>query len=224
MGSGRHCVFDPLRQQPWEISAALVSIMAWPGKTEVEQLIAGFEALCARQVRASIEAYPEHADEWIRNYPHYARIGPREIKRRLRTFQRRLRHRMLAAKMARGFFSEAITGQPAPLPRGMKGLWITELAKLLLQESHLSDPLMVARRIWRETRPVIAIAAAFELCARLDGVKGDDFTFDYGDEDLLYDVIRLAITLEQVVLMDKRFGGKAQELVRLRLIEHRDAA
>ena len=224
MGSGRHCVFDPLRQQPWEIGAALVSILAWPSEDDVEQLTAAFEALCARQARASIEAYPEHADEWSRNHPHYARIEPREIKRRLRTLPRRLRHRMLAAKMARGYFGEAINQRPALLPPGMRRLSTAQLSKLVLRESHLSDPLMVARRIWRESRPVIAIAAAFEMCARAEGFEGYDFSFDYGDEDLLYDVIRLAISLEQVVVGDKRFGGKPEELVRLELVRRRAAA
>jgi hypothetical protein len=58
-------------------------------------------------------------------------VSEKTIRRALRTSQRRIRDRNVAARMAPGFFQEAVTGEPARRPATMARLSINALSVLV---------------------------------------------------------------------------------------------
>src|ERR1700694_593205 len=97
-------LLDSSQFEPFEIGAALIAILAFPASHEIDARRQAFEALCADMVRATYEAEPEKAAGLRERFPTYAAIDARESRRRLRTLRRRLQDRMVAARMALGYF------------------------------------------------------------------------------------------------------------------------
>jgi hypothetical protein len=216
----RLLTFDATALDPFEIGALLWAVLAFPSPREEENMHRAAVAWCARQVAVTIADDPEHADKWRSAYPDYAHIPENSSKAALRTFRRRTRDRLIAARMARGFFQEAMTGQPAILPDSMKRLSLNELSKLAQRESGESDPHNVEKRAWRESRPVIHLASAFDAIApKLDGSERREWPHDLQDMAMHRQVVRLAEKHEQIVLSDPRFGAGEEALLRLRWVE-----
>jgi hypothetical protein len=123
---------------------------------------------------------------------------------------------MIASRMSLGFLEEGLTKRAAKLPAGMKRHTLNELAKLVRAQSHMNDPEMVERRIWRASRYVISLAAAFQVCGRAFDPKAPGFGYPIHDEALHAWIIERAAIHEEIVLNDRRFGVKPEELVRVR--------
>jgi len=207
---------DSSKSQPFEIGAMLLAILAFPSGTEDKLCQDAKEALCADVVRATISADLKSAAEWRAAYPAYAGLDAKESRRRLRTFERRMRDRMVAARMALGFLEEGISGVPARLPFSMARHSINELSKLVASQSGQSDPENVERRTWRDTRPVIHLASAIQVLMRRRAPGPQPFGYRLDDAQLHGEVIELARFHEQKVLCDPRFGVRDEQLIRIR--------
>jgi hypothetical protein len=85
--------------------------------------------------------------------PVYALRSQCDIDRDLRTLQRRLRDRMIAARMAIGFLKEAVTGEVPKLPANIKRMSVNQMARLVLDDAGYTDPENVETRIWRPSLP-----------------------------------------------------------------------
>ena len=194
----------------------LLAILAFPGAEEEEALRRAAEALCAKQLRKTIAADRHRMGDWKAAFPVYAAIDEPERRRRLRTFNRRLRHRMLAAKMSLAWFEEAIAKRPAELPDSIRIASINELSKLILQESHQANPKNLESRIWRFSRPVIHLAAALQIVVRFMAPNEKEVGYPLDNADLHDAVIHLAELHEEIVLSDPRFGKAQGELIRIR--------
>jgi hypothetical protein len=215
--TGRFYTLDRATLEPFEIGAWLISLLAWPSPKEAEQQLLGAEALCAQILRATREFDAKRGAFWDERFPEFAAISGKEVKRRLRTLPRRLKHRMIAARMSLGFFAEGLSGgRQIKLPTGMARHSLNELSKLVQRESRLSDPEMVERRIWRESRYVIHLAAALQVCGRSLNSNLPNFGYPIDDDEAHSRLIEFAAMHESIVLSDERFGVKAGELVRLR--------
>ena len=190
--SPRTVILDSSRLAPFEIGALLLSVLAFPGPTEEDECNRAAEALCADLLRETIRAYPDQAAKWQDAYPDYFAIGRVECRRCLRTYKRRLRDRMVAARMSLGYFQEGIAQQPATLPPSINSLSLNELSKLVLSQSGESNSENVEHRAWRGSRPVIHLAAAIQIEAR--ALAPDEKAFGYPlDNGPLHEaVIRLA--------------------------------
>jgi len=217
---GRTYNLDPDLLDPFEIGAMLLAILAWPDPREEEQQRLGAEALAAQAFHALCRAFPDEAGGWRAACPHYADLNEPEIKRRLRQLDRRLRDRMAAARMALGFMEQGLTRRAPRLPAGMKRHSLNELSILVQTDlPTISDPEMIERRVWRESRPVIALAVAMQLCARAaseDGARLIGYPLD--DDELHAAVIQLAQLHEPLVLRDRRLGIGEGDLIRVRLL------
>lgn len=210
---------DAGKLESFEIGALLIAILAFPDAGEIAERTAVQQAWCTEQLFVTVNANPEIGDEFRERFPHYFELDQGTIRKRLRKTRTRYRDRMVAARMARGFFQEALTNAPALLPEGMTRLSLNELSKLVLPESGQSDPDNIEKRAWTQSRLVIHLAAAFDLYGLKTNPGAIALQYDLQDLDAHRAVVSLACLHEQRVLADPRFGKRRDEIVRLRWIE-----
>lgn len=165
---------DFKRQEIYEAGAVLVTILAHPNGSE-ETRGALQQSLCAEALKDWAGRDPRWASEpqWIK--PIYAFREEKQIKRDLRTLGRRIRDRMVAARMAIAFLQEA-TGQLPKLPPGIKRLSVNQMAELVLRDARQSDPENVKSRVWRPSLPVIHLAAATAVFLNVSAKAGEGAT------------------------------------------------
>jgi hypothetical protein len=72
--------------------------------------------------------------------PIYAFRSENEIAKDLRTLERRLRDRMIAARMAVPFLQEVEPGERPKLPKSIKWLSLNEMAAFVAEEAEQSEP------------------------------------------------------------------------------------
>jgi len=179
--------FDLDHDEPFEIYAKLIAILAFPAPWEIHDLQRAFEALCAQSLHAACAAKPGKSAYWRARFPVYAAIDKAEIHRRLRTLRRRLRDRMKAAQLALGYFDEAIRHmkvaigrvcpdlkpeigdvdlQFTPLPDGVVRHSLNALIQYHYPDYNEDGRHSLEDRIWRASLPVIHLAVAFHVAAR----------------------------------------------------------
>lgn len=202
--------------EPFEIGALLLTILAFPGESEEEAMRKAAEALCSDTLRVTVAASPDQADRLQAEYPHYLAIDKAECRRLLRTLRRRLRDRMVAARMSLAYFQEGISKKPAKLPASMARLSINQLSELVLGQSGQSDSENVERRQWRESLPVIHLAAAMQVLPRERAHNEANFGYLLDSMPLHDAVIERAQMHEEIVLSDPRFGRNRDRLIRIR--------
>ena len=214
--SPRTITLDSNLLEPFEIGALLLAILAFPGPKEEDLCKKAAEALCGMQVRVTIAAENDIAGNWNTAYPNYAAIDESESRRRLKTFNRRLRDRMIASRMSLGFFQEGFVKRPAKLPALMQRHSLNDLSELVLSQSGQTYPENVEHRIWRKSLPVIHLAAAMQIAARALTPDDAEFGYPLDNGPLHQAVIQLAQLHEEIALSDQRFGQKRDELIRIR--------
>jgi hypothetical protein len=211
----QRCDFDRARDQVWEVGAGLLALLAYPGEAEIDQRVAAAQALCAIKVQVTMNTFPEEERALRYCFPLYATMELAEIRRRLRTFRNRCRARMLASWMALYFFERAFTDTPQALPPGIKKPSINAFSLLVLPQTHISEPEMVERRIWRTSFPVIHLATALQVLGRAIGRDLDAFGYPLEDGGLHQRVIGFANMHAAVVRGDPSFGKYPDRLVEL---------
>ena len=203
----------PSQYEPFEIGATLIAILAFPGCYETNARRQAFEALCAHVVRATCEAEPEKATEWSERFPAYAAIDAKESRRRLRTLRRRLRDRMVAARMALGYFDEALRHmfasigeaypdlkpeiggvelRPTPFPDGLARHSVNALMEYHFPHSNEEGRHNREHRMWHSSLPVIHLAVAFHVLGRHLQSGAETFAYKLDDLDLHRRVLALA--------------------------------
>ena len=151
----------------YEAGASLISVLAYPGDGD-EELRAGVHAsLChhALRVLCAIEE-PDWALSPQLMKPLYALRTPDEVRKDLRTLQRRHRDRMAAGRMAIGFLKKAVGGM-TELAGGPSRVSINQLVRLVLDDTGQIDPENVETRIWRQSLPAIHIASTIQVYLQL---------------------------------------------------------
>lgn len=158
------CLIDYRKLEDYEAGAILVTWLAYPGKKDRDEARAALhQSLCALTLRAQAEADPAWANAPQAMKPIYALRAQRQIDKDLKSLRRRLRDRMIAAKMAIAYLKEVPIGELPLLPDGIKSLSLNQLSEMVLEEASQSDPVNVESRIWRPSLPVIHLAAATQL-------------------------------------------------------------
>jgi hypothetical protein len=110
------------RLDVYEAGAVLLTLLAYPreNKQEDEQRGRLHESLCACALRARYETDPDWATSPQLVKPIYAFQSKTACNRGLKQFKRRLRDRMIAARMAYPFLKEAETGRATRAPHQYK--------------------------------------------------------------------------------------------------------
>jgi hypothetical protein len=135
--------------EPFEVGARLFAVLAFPSPAEEAARADAANAWCAEVIARTAAADPALGQQLRHGFSEYAALDERDIKRRLRTARRRFRDRMVAARMARAFVIEALTGVPAELPAGMPRLSLNQLSELVKREAGQHEPENVEKRTWR---------------------------------------------------------------------------
>jgi hypothetical protein len=156
---------DCREMQVYEVGAWLLTWLAFPGEDGSEERRGCVHAsLCTHALRTRYAIDGEWAVSPQPIKPIYALRSQWEINRDLKTLQRRLRDRMIAARMAIGFLKEAATGE---IPDGLHRMSINQMAELVLGDAGFAEPENIETRIWRPSLPVIHLATAIQLLLHL---------------------------------------------------------
>jgi hypothetical protein len=209
---------DTRQLEVYEIGAWLLTRLAFPGENESEERFSQVHAsLCAYALRSKYETDGEWpvAPQSIK--PIYALRPQGSIDRDLRTLERRLRDRMIAARMAIGFLKEAVTGEVPNLP-GLERMSINQMALLVLADARYTEPENVESRIWRPSLRVIHLATAIQLMLQL----AEPYASPLGLESLLLDrgIIELVIRTAEyhrLLIAQSRLKIDPQNLISIRL-------
>lgn len=148
----------------YESGAALVTLLACPESIHSDHDLGDFQAsLCAMilQARASQDAEWAAAPQMFK--PLYAFRPDKTIARDLRTLGRRLRDRMVAARMALSFLKQSVEGDQFVFPSGLSRLSIHEVAAWVADDAGQANYKNVESRIWRPSVPVLHVACAVAM-------------------------------------------------------------
>lgn len=205
----------------YEAGAALLTLVAYPSETDAVALGSLHKSLCAIALNERAKRDPVWANEPQLIKPTYAMRSPDEMKRDLRTIDRRLRDRLVAGKMAIAFIQEAQTGErPSTLSEEVKRLSINEMAKFLYREAGQSYPENFESRIWRPSLPVIHVAAAILAVTRLKyGVSQPPLEFSVAlleDREVIDAVLTKAEEYEDLIAQSKQLKPVPGKLIRFR--------
>lgn len=208
------------RLEVYEAGAVLLTLLAYPreNKQEDEQRGRLHESLCACALRARYETDPDWATSPQLVKPIYAFQSKTACNRGLRQLKRRLRDRMIAARMAYPFLKESETGEPPELPTSIKRLSINAMSELVLDDADYSEPENVETRIWRPSLPVIHLASAvhgyLHRDAKIEALGLGPLLTNRG---VIEYVIRNAEYSESLVAHSPRLRAHTDKLIKLRL-------
>lgn len=202
----------------YECGAILLALLAYPSDTADDKKRADLHAsLCTLALR---DIFPENTADWLQPQhmkPIYAFRKPEQINKDLKTFDRRLRDRMIAGRMVIGFLQEVELGTLPKLPEGVKRLSINEMARLVLDDVGQSDAGNVKTRIWRESLPVIHLAAA--MAVTMDGKTGKEpfHALDVALDRVTIETIVKKAERYEDMLAHSRLRLDQERLIKLRL-------
>jgi hypothetical protein len=209
------------RLEVYEAGALLVTLLAYPGesKHDDERRSQVHASLCACTLRALCDTDPDWSTSPQLAKPIYLRQSERDCNRGLRQLKRRLRDRMVAARMAYPFLKEAESGKAPELPTGIKRFSINAMSELVLDDAGHTDPENVETRIWRPSRPVIHLASAVHGYLHL--VEPETAALGLAPllhrREVIEYVIRSAEYCEGLVGRSRHLRVNADTLVRIRL-------
>lgn len=216
MSSPRALVLDARNQTLFECGAALLALLAFPSVAdEARAEIAA--SLCASHLRAKFKE-SDSPDEFVK--AKYAFRDAGTIKKDLKTIDRLVRDRMVAARVAIAFLQSAVDYRPN-LPSSVMRLSINQLARLVMKEANQSVPENFKTRVWRPSLPVIHLAAAVAVAISDRERMGEEQT-SYGtlitDLEFIFDVLRY--TKEYAfIIKNNKLRINANKLISIQLVK-----
>jgi hypothetical protein len=214
MSSSRALVLTARNQTFFECGAALLALLAFPSVTDAERAeIAA--SLCSAHLRAKFEESGD-ANELVK--AKYAFRDGRTIRKDLKTIDRLVRDRMVAAKVAMALLQRSVGHRPK-LPSSMKRLSLNQLAELVMGEANQSSPENFETRVWRPSLPVIHLAAAVAVAINDREQMGEKRT-SYGnliaDVEFMFNVLRYTKEHE-IIIKNNKLPINAKKLVSIQL-------
>lgn len=163
---------DLSRTRLFEAGAIVLALLALPKAAE-EARGGMIFSLCHLALRETYNLTTPDALVEQSLKPVYVFRSEVEMRRDLRTFDRRLRDRLIAGEMALALLKRAVGELPEVLPPGLDGFTLAELstwAERHLPESRIlggvHEPANTESRIWRASLPVIHFAAALAILSQ----------------------------------------------------------
>jgi len=162
----------------YETGAVLITTLAFSeprdtGETRARVL----HSLCAWAIHARAERDESWAGAAQEIKPKYAVWPVAETNRDVVRLNARMRHRMIAARMALAFLKPAQDGKIPRLPPSLRKLSINRAAEWALGASDAGDAANTKTRVWRPARAVLHLAAAVEVLRH--GLAKSGITLDY---------------------------------------------
>lgn len=204
---------------PEESCAALFAILAFPKDDEHENNRASLLAtLCHLYYRSRAETDETWAITPQLIKPVYAFRDQKQIDHDLKQLKRRLRDRMLAAKMAIAFLQEVELGPAFQLPGNVKRMSIKQLSEILLEETAFMEIENIGTRIWRASLPVIHLAAATAvLMDQLEksGLAQPSIGHFFTNPDLAKRVVETSNLYADILAKSTKLSLEPEKLIRL---------
>jgi hypothetical protein len=193
--------------ETYECGAMLLALLAYPTDAGDVHRAPLHASLCSEYLRDRYEnADDEAVPQLIK--PIYAFRKERDVKKDLKTFERRLRDRLVAARMIMAFLQEA-SGSAVRLPPGVTRLSLNQLSVLVQADANQTDPENVESRIWRPSIPAIHIAAAVAVALN-DSVRAGVVETSWGD------ILASRSIIEQIVGYSQLFDIYIENSERIR--------
>jgi hypothetical protein len=203
----------------YECGATLLALLAYPQDDEEDSHRASLHAsLCAWGLRYQCKM-DENEITPVPMKPVHAFRSEREIAKDLRTLGRRLRDRMVAARMVVPFLQEVELGKKPKLPKSIKRLSLNEMAVFVAEEAEQSEPQNVESRVWRPSLRVIHLAVA-ALIIGADHVRAGGTTAMETfliSEVFIKAVVKEAEVNEERIAKATRLPLNTANLIRVRL-------
>ena len=215
----RTLVLDTTQLEPFEIGAQLDALLSFPGELEDDRRRRVADAICARQIAITIEAFPERANALRRKYPKYLQ---RENRTSLKRLDFRRFRSLLTGFIAITFLKEAMTGEPLVLPAGVARRTVATMARYVLTRKdgeeegrYLNRVEEFVRREWPHCRPVAHLSSAYlqEFRALREAEGVDMLEFDLQNFQFHRTVVDLAAKHAAHLRVNPRTPWAAGELV-----------
>jgi hypothetical protein len=208
---------------PFEATASVLAAVAWPEDLpDGKRLTNAQAALVGHLLRAAASADPEWAWRPQLLKPGYLLIPAGEVARSVGMTLKRLKEALIAARAARPFVAEILTGIEPPLPRAVTRLTLNAVIPAAMNEYDETDPHNFEQRAFRRTLPVLHLALALE---RAIGAAEEKAGRPPSLEELLIGddvpvfLINWAEALETAVLKIRQFAVPAERQLQVRLRE-----
>jgi len=202
-----------------ECGVAFVSILVHPKDEDNDITRANLHAsLCSLRLQNQAELDPNWAITPQLIKPIYALRDQKLIARDLRQFERRLRDRMVAAKIAIAFLQEVDLGSMPKLPEGVMRLSLNEMCLHVLDDVEQDDAANLETRIWRESLPVIHLATATALVfdqLEKNGLSKPSFGHLIAHPDLLRKIIEISHEHAAMLLKSTKLSIKPETLIQI---------
>ena len=213
---------DVARLEPYEGGAVLMVQLACPEPSMSDQILGELhQCICHSAIRARADSDSDWAGRTQSIKPMYAFIDSEELERTLRAIKRRLRDRMVAARMAIPYLQKVATGKVPKLPPGIKRLSLNQMSEMVLDDLGMDEAGNVETRVWRQSIPVIHLATAvavvmdqFETSHEIQISIGDFLT----KPGLVRDVLNLAEQYAELIYKIKRPRIPADKLIHIRAV------
>jgi len=212
----RRLVIDTAQLAPYEAWALLMTYLAFPEPDISERAFEeAFTALC--HVHLSMRRCRD--EQWAIQpqpiKPLYVFLDPKTMNRALRTFDRRLRDRMIAARIAIAFLKEVIDKDGFKLPKSVKRLSLNELSAFVASDLQGVEANNVEQRVWRPSVPVLHLAVALAL--RVDALEREGMSREAINDDTegVPLVMACAQQIQPLLLASTRLRLRADQLIAL---------
>ena len=212
-----HFIIDFAKEAPYEAGMAIFTYLAYPEKAGNSE---GMGCILASLCNSYLRHRANHDTHWSGSAqfikPIYALRSEQEAKRDLKIFDRLLRDRLVAARMAIAFLQEVGSEHPPALPKDVNKLSLNQLSNMGEKDLGQAEAHNVEARIWRPSIPVIHLAAAvavvidqlekstksivsiFEIVENPSAIKSIvNYSNDYAN--LLIKSTKVKITPEQLI-------------------------
>ena len=218
---------DLSKTRHFEAGAIMLAMLALPlGSDDARGGL--IFSLCNRALRARFDlTRPESHREHLLK-PVYVFRTEAEMRKNFRTFDRRLRDRLIAADMAIAVLKKATSTLPIKLPAGLKSLSLNELSQWaerklpkIRKKGRARETGNTETRIWRESLPVIHFAVALAIVTQAlerEG-RGKIHPVDILSQPPLVEwILEEAGRIEELIEKKRIFGKKSVPLIRIRLL------
>lgn len=204
----------------YDVSALIISLWLCPEEEEKVRRESIYMSLCSWFIRDRASREPKWAErpQWI--IPNQACWAEKNIRADLNSFVRRLRDRVAAGDIAIPFLQEAETGKKPKLPPEVRRLTLNEIVDFALPRHGMPDAGNLKSRVWRPSRPVLHLCAAWVTLAQ-EHFKEHGTPLDpmeaMLDPGFLERFLRRAELMEPLIERS-RLSVSADELIKFRLL------
>jgi hypothetical protein len=206
---------------PYEMGAFVLALLAYPSEEDEESRGRLLRTLCHLYLRAQAEEDQIWSCTLQLIKPIYAFVNPKDVSRDLRTFKRRLRDRMVAARMALAYLKSQVEGENFSYPNGLNAISLNQLSEWVMSDLDATDETNIESRIWRPARPVLHIAVATALAidqSERSGPRPINFGHFLAHPALVRHLVDQAAQIAELIRANKSIPVDANALIPVRCV------